>query len=144
MRESVDARIQKELDASFVEGDSEVILQTIQEIEEYARGERKTFDIPLLFSGTEFQKSVWEALLQIPFGQTTTYLALSRSLGDEKAIRAVASANGANAISILVPCHRVIGSDGSLVGYAGGTDTKKKLLRLEGVDAAGQISLFEG
>ena len=95
--------------------------------------------------GSDFQKSVWNALIQIPFGETKSYLALSQQLQNPDAIRAVASANGANAISIIVPCHRIIGSDGSLVGYAGGLEAKKKLLRLEGIQQfskPGQIQLF--
>ena len=81
--------------------------------------------------GTEFQKSVWEELLKIPYGQTASYLELSRAIGNEKAVRAVANANGANAIGIIIPCHRIIGSDGSLTGYAGGLDVKRKLLEIE-------------
>ena len=81
--------------------------------------------------GTAFQKSVWEALLQIPYGETASYLAQAKRIGNEKAVRAVASANGANAISIFIPCHRIIGSDGTLTGYAGGLDTKAKLLEME-------------
>jgi len=82
--------------------------------------------------GSPFQKSVWEELLKIPYGSTETYLGISNKLNNPKAIRAVASANGANAISVIVPCHRIIGSDGNLVGYAGGIDVKSKLLTLEG------------
>src|SRR5690606_18399830 len=104
---------------------------------------RTTFDIPLLFIGTDFQKSVWEALMEIPYGTTKSYLELSRDLGDENAIRAVATANGANSISIIVPCHRIIGSDGSLTGYAGGLNAKKKLLQLEGMNFGNQLSLFD-
>jgi len=95
-----------------------------------------------LFVGSDFQKTVWEKLLTIPYGKTTSYLELSRMLGDEKAIRAVATANGANAISIIVPCHRVIGSDGSLTGYAGGLNAKQKLLQLEGMNFGEQLELF--
>jgi methylated-DNA-[protein]-cysteine S-methyltransferase len=100
-------------------------------MDEYFLGERKAFDIPLLMVGTEFQHSVWQGLIQIPYGTTASYLELSRNIGNEKAVRAVATANGANAISILIPCHRIIGSNGDLVGYAGGLATKKKLLELE-------------
>lgn len=142
MRNTVDQRIQSGLNAKYEEGTSEVAQETIRQLEEYASGNLREFDLPLQFVGTEFQKRVWEALCRIPFGQTSTYLDLSRELGNEKAIRAVASANGANAISIVVPCHRIIGSDGSMVGYAGGTPVKKKLLQLEGVPAAGQFSMF--
>lgn len=96
--------------------------------------------MPLLFCGSEFQQRVWEELQRIPYGKTISYLKLSRLLGDEKAIRAVATANGANAISILIPCHRVIGSKGELTGYAGGLNAKRRLLELEG--ALGQLDLF--
>jgi methylated-DNA-[protein]-cysteine S-methyltransferase len=90
------------------------------------------FNVPLLFVGSDFQKQVWNALMQIPFGVTKSYMELSKQFGNEKAIRAVASANGANAISIMVPCHRIIGSNCELTGYAGGLPVKKQLLQLEG------------
>ena len=131
MRSTIDARIQKALHAKYVENSSDVIEQTITQFEEYFAHKRKVFDIPLLMLGTDFQKSVWEGLLKIPYGTTASYLELAKNTGNEKAVRAVASANGANAISILIPCHRIIGSDGSLTGYAGGLDVKKKLLEIE-------------
>ncbi|MCG8527379.1 MAG: methylated-DNA--[protein]-cysteine S-methyltransferase [Opitutales bacterium] len=131
MRASIDARIQKHLDANYLEESHPVISRTIEELTEYFAGKRKAFDVPMLFAGSEFQRSVWNALIQVSYGETSTYQKLSDSLGNSKAIRAVAAANGANAISILVPCHRIIGSDGSLVGYAGGLQTKQKLLELE-------------
>ena len=131
MRTAIDKRLKTGLEAEFVEQESKILKNVKVQLTEYFNGERTEFDIPLLFVGSNFQKSVWNALLQIPFGKTQTYLGLSRILKNEKAIRAVASANGANAISILVPCHRIIGSDGLLVGYAGGLPAKKKLLMLE-------------
>jgi len=131
MRESVDNRIQKGLKAEYVKESSEVITQTIKEMEEYFNLERKEFTVPLLLVGTEFQKSVWQGLIETPFGTTASYLELSKRIGNEKAVRAVASANGANSIAILVPCHRIIGSNGNLVGYAGGLDVKRKLLAIE-------------
>ena len=131
MRDSIDNRIKQSLKSEFYEGTTPVIEQTIQQLEEYFQEKRTSFSVPLLLVGTHFQKSVWETLLKIPFGQTYSYLKLSEQLGNTKAIRAVASANGANAISILVPCHRIIGSDGNLIGYAGGILAKKKLLELE-------------
>jgi len=130
-RERLDRRLQKALNAEYVEGTSKVIEETILQLKAYFSKKRKDFDIPLLLTGTDFQKSVWNALMQIPYGETASYLEQARSIGNEKAVRAVASANGANAISILIPCHRIIGSDGSLTGYAGGLDVKKKLLSLE-------------
>ena len=132
MRSTIDKRIQKGLKAEYVEQSSEVIEKTIVQMKEYFAGERKTFDVPLLMVGTDFQRSVWEGLIKIPYGTTASYLDLSKNIGNEKAVRAVASANGANAISILISCHRVIGSNGDLVGYAGGLPAKKKLLALEG------------
>ena len=130
----IDRRIQKELQASYKEGISEVIARTIGQLDEYFAGRRTTFDIPLLLVGTDFQKTVWNELLNIPYGKTISYAGLSQKLGNPKAIRAIASANGANPISILVPCHRVIGSDRKLVGYGGGLPAKKILLDLESSD----------
>jgi len=130
-RERVDRRLQKSLEATYVKVSSPVINETITQLKEYFSTERKDFDIPLLLAGTNFQQSVWNGLMQIPYGKTASYLELAKNIGNEKAVRAVASANGANAISILVPCHRIIGSNGTLTGYAGGLDVKKKLLELE-------------
>ena len=130
-RGSVDSRIKKLLNAVYVEEDSEVLSTTRKQLDEYFLGKRSEFDIPLLMLGTAFQKSVWNGLLEIPYGKTVSYLELSKNIGNEKAVRAIANANGANAIGIIVPCHRVIGSDGSLTGYAGGLPLKKKLLELE-------------
>lgn len=104
---------------------------TIKQLLDYFGKKRTTFDLPLSMEGTPFQIRVWNALLEIPFGKTTSYLALSQKLGDVKAIRAVGTANGRNPFAIVVPCHRVIGSDGSLTGYAGGLERKRFLLDLE-------------
>jgi methylated-DNA-[protein]-cysteine S-methyltransferase len=104
-----------------------------RQLEAYFSGNLRDFNIPMQIEGTDFQRRVWKELLKIPYGQAISYLELARRLGDEKCIRAAARANGANPISILIPCHRVIGSDGSLVGYGGGLDMKEFLLRLEGV-----------
>ena len=101
------------------------------QLNEYFDGKRKQFDLKLNPQGTAFQKTVWDALLTIPYGKTVSYLQLSKQLGDEKAIRAVANANGKNPLWIVVPCHRVIGSDGSLTGYAGGLYRKQWLLEHE-------------
>ena len=105
----------------------------LRQLESYFSGNLRDFNIPIHMEGTDFQRLVWKELLKIPYGQAISYLELARRLGDEKCIRAAARANGANPISILIPCHRVIGSDGSLVGYGGGLDMKEFLLRLEGV-----------
>lgn len=104
-----------------------------RQLEAYFSGNLRDFNIPMVAEGTEFQGRVWKELQRIPYGQAVSYLELARRLGDEKCIRAAARAAGANPIAILIPCHRVIGSDGSLVGYAGGLDMKEFLLRLEGV-----------
>ena len=141
-RKTIDTRIQKELSGEYVEEETDITKQTKLQLNEYFKGKRKEFTIPLLFAGTDFQKKVWNALLKIPYGKTESYSGLSEISGNEKAVRAVASANGANAISIIVPCHRVIGCKGDLVGYAGGLQTKKKLLNLEGYRKDGQIELF--
>lgn len=130
-RITVDERIKKALNAEFIEKDNEVLKKTRKQLNEYFEMKRSKFDIPLLMVGTNFQQSVWKALLKIPYGKTTSYLELSKTIGNEKAVRAVANANGANAIAIIIPCHRIIGSDGSLTGYAGGLPLKKKLLELE-------------
>jgi methylated-DNA-[protein]-cysteine S-methyltransferase len=103
----------------------------VLEIDEYFKGNREVFDLSLDLKGTDFQRKVWSELLKIPFGKTISYKELSIRLGDIKAIRAVAAANGANPVSIIVPCHRVIGSDGSLTGYAGGLWRKQWLLEHE-------------
>ncbi len=131
MRKTVDDRIRKGLNANFVEHDDEILEKTREQLDEYLNGDRKEFDIPLLMVGTDFQKSVWDALIKVPYGTTSTYLQLSKNINNEKAVRAVASANGANAISIIIPCHRIIGSDGELVGYGGGLPVKKRLIKLE-------------
>jgi methylated-DNA-[protein]-cysteine S-methyltransferase len=131
MRKTVDERIKKGLNAKFAENNTEIIEKTLAELDEYFHGNRKEFDVPLIMVGTDFQKRVWEALLRVPFGTTSTYLQLAKNIKNEKAVRAVASANGANSMSIIIPCHRIIGSNGKLVGYAGGLPIKKQLLKLE-------------
>jgi methylated-DNA-[protein]-cysteine S-methyltransferase len=118
----------------------EVLEDAVYQFKEYFEGSRKDFDLKLNPSGTDFQKKVWDALLEIPFGKTISYLELSKRLGDVKAIRAVASANGKNPLWIVVPCHRVIGTNGDLTGYAGGLHRKKWLLEHE--SPAKQTTLF--
>ena len=142
MRPAIDKRIMEGLNADYDEQPSAITDQAIQELNAYFEKTLQTFAVPLKLVGTPFQRSVWNELMIIPFGKTLSYLELSRRLGDEKAIRAVATANGANAISIIVPCHRIIGSDGDLVGYAGGLPAKKKLLQLEGALVDNQLDLF--
>ena len=102
------------------------------QLQEYFNRERKEFNLPLEMEGTDFQKRVWNELLKIPYGKTISYHTLAMRLGDKKVIRAAATANGSNPLPIVVPCHRVIGTDGSMVGYGGGVELKEKLLTLEG------------
>ena len=130
-RKVVDDRLIRMLGAEFAEGTSSVIETAIKQLDEYFAGVRRSFDVPLLLVGTDFQKRVWHELLSIPYGATVSYGEMARNIGKPKAVRAVANANGANVISIFAPCHRVIGSDGSLTGYAGGLHAKEYLLNLE-------------
>jgi methylated-DNA-[protein]-cysteine S-methyltransferase len=118
----------------------EVLEDAVYQLNEYFQGKRTDFELTLNPSGTNFQQKVWKGLLEIPFGKTISYLQLSKLLGDAKAVRAVAAANGRNPLWIIVPCHRVIGSDGSLTGYAGGLSRKKWLLEHE--SPVKQQSLF--
>ena len=136
MRKAVDDRIRRALNAGFVEQDDEILERTRQQLDEYLNGNRKEFDIPLLMVGTDFQKSVWNALVRVPYSATSTYLQIAKDIGKGKAVRAVGNANGANPISIIVPCHRIIGSDGELGGYGGGLALKERLLKLEQSNAA--------
>lgn len=108
-----------------------ILMETESQLTEYFAGKRKNFTVKLDFAGTDFQKSVWQALLKIPFGQTRSYGDIAKSLGNAKAVRAVGAANGKNPISIIAPCHRVIGSTGKLTGFAGGLDVKARLLSFE-------------
>jgi len=111
--------------------DKEPFAEVIRQLQAYFRGELKEFDLPLAMEGTEFQLRVWNALRAIPYGETVSYAQLAERIGNPKAVRAVGLANGSNPIPIIVPCHRVIGSDGSLTGFGGGLSTKKMLLELE-------------
>lgn len=129
----VNGRLCRMLGAEFEAGGSPVIDEAKIQLDEYFAGALREFDVPLLFAGTDFQRRVWAALLTIPYGQTISYGEMARQIGMPTAVRAVANANGANAISIFVPCHRVIGSNGALTGYAGGLEAKEFLLKLENV-----------
>ncbi len=133
-RMRVDNRVKRLLNAEFIEFEDEIISQAKSQIDEYLKGERRSFDIPIVLVGTDFQQQVWNELLKIPYGKTASYLDIAKGIHHPKAVRAVASANGANAIAFLVPCHRVISSDGSLGGYGGGVAVKKRLLEMEGFD----------
>ena len=129
--------LQKSLKAEIVSGSNRELKQLQKQLKEYFEGQRIKFDLPIVMTGTPFQEKVWKALIEIPFGKTMTYQSLTNQLGNPKAIRAVAGANGANKMAIIIPCHRVIGSDGSLTGYAGGIWRKQWLLEHE----SEQISL---
>lgn len=131
MRTIVDNRLKKYFEAEFVEQDDEILKETRKQLDEYFDMRRKEFDIPIVTAGTNFQKSVWEALIKVQYGTTSTYLQIAKDINNEKAVRAVASANGANAIGLIIPCHRIIGSNGELTGYGGGLALKKRLLKLE-------------
>jgi methylated-DNA-[protein]-cysteine S-methyltransferase len=122
-----------------VHGEDPVLQSCAMQLREYFAGERSRFDLPLNGAGTDFQQSVWSALSRIPFGEVRSYGDIAREIGRPRAVRAVGAANGSNPLPIIVPCHRVIGSNGSLTGFAGGLDIKKKLLALEGAlpEAAG-------
>jgi methylated-DNA-[protein]-cysteine S-methyltransferase len=117
--------------------------QCVQQMQEYFSGTRREFDFAFHQNGTEFQQRVWAELGRIPFGETISYYELAVRLGDPKCIRAAGTANGKNQLAIIVPCHRVIGSDGSLTGYAGGLDKKEFLLKHEGVRLPGKQSVME-
>ncbi|CAB1216831.1 methylated-DNA--[protein]-cysteine S-methyltransferase [Acinetobacter bouvetii] len=108
-----------------------ILLETQKQLTEYFAGKRQQFDLPLDFEGTEFQKKVWQALLTIPFGETRSYRDIAEQVGNVKAVRAVGAANGKNPISIIAPCHRVVGANGKLVGFAGGLENKEILLKIE-------------
>jgi methylated-DNA-[protein]-cysteine S-methyltransferase len=114
---------------------NEIIDQTSTQLQEYFAGKRTKFDLPIAFSGTEFQMQTWQALLTIPYGETRSYSDQAILIGRPKAVRAVGRTNGLNPISIIVPCHRVVGKSGKLTGYAGGLDTKRFLLDLESAEA---------
>lgn len=110
---------------------SPIIESAIVQLDEYFMGQRTNFDLPFMMVGTDFQKRVWTALASIPYGTTTSYSAVARSIERPKAVRAVANAIGANPLSVIIPCHRVVGNDRSLTGYAGGLTVKQQLLELE-------------
>lgn len=118
--------------------DHPVLIEAERQLDAYFAGRRQRFELKLAFAGTEFQRKVWQALLTIPYGETRSYGELAREIGAPDAIRAVGAANGRNPISIVAPCHRVIGANGSLTGFAGGLDAKRRLLAME----KGELPLF--
>ena len=124
-------RVRRRLGATFVPGTTELIRRTKLQLDEYFAGVRRHFDIPLAEAGSDFQREVWESLRAIPYGETRSYADIARTMGRPTAVRAVGRANGDNALAIVIPCHRVVGADGRLVGYGGGLWRKKRLLELE-------------
>jgi methylated-DNA-[protein]-cysteine S-methyltransferase len=122
------------LDKAVWKAQSHSVLNvTEQQLNEYFQGKRRHFELPIRWRGSDFQKNVWGALQDIPYGHTISYAELAAAIGNPSAVRAVANANGANALPIIIPCHRVIGSDGKLAGYTGGVDIKEALLEVEGI-----------
>lgn len=130
-RSTIERRLRQHFDADFFEQSDPLLLEAVTQLEAYFDGQRQSFDIPIATAGSEFQNTVWQTLQRIPFGEVWSYSALADSLGNPSAVRAVANANGANALSIFIPCHRVIGKNNALTGYAGGIDAKQRLLSLE-------------
>jgi methylated-DNA-[protein]-cysteine S-methyltransferase len=126
----------------FTVFETDLLKKCVTQFDDYFSGKRKMFDLPIQQAGSVFQQKVWNELIKIPFGKTISYLQLAQRLGDVKSIRAAASANGRNKLNIIVPCHRVIGSDGSLVGYGGGLPRKKWLLEHEAKYENGVSTLF--
>ena len=142
-RTTIYNRIGNSLKANFAERETDVVSEAISQLREYFEKRRREFTIPLLLTGTDFQKDVWRMLQYVPYGARDTYAGLSLKLNRPASVRAVASANGANSLSIFIPCHRIVGSNGELTGYAGGLSAKKKLLELESLnDSVRQLRLF--
>ena len=127
----IEIRINEELEKDFILKDTKLLNDVAKQLEEYFCGARKNFDVPLNPKGTHFMKKVWTSLLKIPYGEVRTYKQIAEKIGNPKAARAVGMANNKNPIPIIIPCHRVIGSNGNLIGYALGLDMKKFLLELE-------------
>ncbi|MCM1293884.1 MAG: methylated-DNA--[protein]-cysteine S-methyltransferase [Bacteroides sp.] len=130
-RERIDRLLTLTLNAEYAYGHTEVTYKAAMQLDEYFEGRRRSFDIDLLLTGTPFRRRVWQQLMHIPYGSTISYAEEARLIGNPKAVRAAATANAVNPISIFVPCHRVIGSGGSLTGYGGGIEAKRYLLHLE-------------
>lgn len=124
-------KLRKVFDAELVEGTNDVIEQAGKELQEYFAGKRKKFTVPLDLRGTEFELKIWDQLLKIPYGQVCSYSDIARRIKNPKSVRAVGGANHSNPVAIIVPCHRVVGKNGSLTGYGGGMDKKRLLLDLE-------------
>ncbi len=134
-------RLARLMNVEYREEPSGVLQQTVRQLDEYFAGHRKTFNIPLHTVGTEFQKRVWEALQEIPYGETKSYKDIAVRIDNVKGVRAVAQAVGANGISIIIPCHRVIGTNHTLTGFAGGLEAKKILLEIERRNSSSDVML---
>ncbi len=130
-RTRVDNRIKTMLQAKFIEQTNTLLDEAIHQFDLFLNKQLKQFDLPLMMIGTDFQKQVWQALMKVPYGTTSSYLELAKAINNEKAVRAVANANAANALSLIIPCHRIIGRNGHLVGYGGGLEAKQYLIELE-------------
>ncbi len=128
---AIEKRLMKHFDAIFTTGNNALLDKAASQLDAYFNGDRTVFTLPIITAGTDFQKRVWQTLQAIPYGQTRSYAQLAQGIGNDRAVRAVANANAANALSILIPCHRIIGTNGKLVGYAGGLAAKQGLLKLE-------------
>ena len=120
-----------------------ILRETERQLDDYFVGRRRKFDLPLAPAGTEFQRAAWKALAEVPYGETISYAELARRMERPRAVRAVGAANGANPIPIILPCHRIIGADGTLTGYGGGLGRKRRLLSLEGVELQGGLAFDE-
>ncbi|MDE6369530.1 MAG: methylated-DNA--[protein]-cysteine S-methyltransferase [Muribaculaceae bacterium] len=131
-RQTIDSRLCKEFGATIKAGDDEVLREAKKQLDQYFSRERQSFELPLIFAGGDFRHSIWLKLQSINYGETISYQDFANLLGRPSAVRAVASAIGANPLSIFIPCHRVVGKNGSLTGYAGGLSAKQYLLELEG------------
>ena len=131
-RQALDRRIAVHFDARYTDGDSDCLRHASTQLDEYFHGARRAFDLPIRTAGTAFQQTVWAQLQTVTYGNTLSYRDLAQRIGNPKAARAVGAANGANAIAILIPCHRIIADNGDLGGYAGGLAAKRRLLALEG------------
>ena len=144
-RKTIDRRIANGLSASYTEAGTETVRRASEQLKEYFKAGRTEFELPLLPVGTPFQKKVWEEIARVPYGKTLSYTELTARVAGPSAIRAVAAAVGANALALLIPCHRVTGSRGRLTGYAGGLKVKELLLEMEAEQAGtGQLRLFGG
>jgi methylated-DNA-[protein]-cysteine S-methyltransferase len=141
-RTDLDVKLEKNLQGKLTEKQHPLHNQLIEQLAEYFDGNLEKFELPLTMVGTDFQKRVWKALIDIPYGETRSYSTLAESMGCVQSVRAIATAIGANTLAIVVPCHRVIGRNGALTGYAGGLSAKEYLLRLENAPPFNQVVLF--